>query len=777
MRSRTIPRPLRLLQGRARRRLPRVYRDTYGPLFDIDYYLAQVDGLHPNDAIRHYEDSGAAQGLSPSPLFLDSYYRSQYQGVEIKNPVLHYRETGWVSGKSPHPLFAPDWYTKSVQTTANRDSLPDWKGDTATHYLEHGWQQNLAPHPLVCLPYADRLLPGFRRGGFDPLTYLVRKGLSKFRRPHPLYSPDQIWTCLKRNDAPITQEHQLLSFVNWREPYSPSPFFWPDFYLQQYPESATHDGGPWQHFVEVGQFGDFDPNPYFDAKWYRQTYARVIGNHSPFLHYVTHELSQKYNPSPHFDTAHYLKKNPLVRKTGRSPLEHFLEHGRFASAETEPFQAPHYVHQQLLAASEFEPELKSIQGVLNQLAVYNRHYATKVSSHYATLKKLINQPFSVLVAVPFLSRGGADLAACNLIHRLHEIHGVDRVLLALTDSADTASRDWLPSGTRWVCFSHLTQKLSDQDRIRLLQLLFEDYLPTACYNVNSNACWQLTAQSGLGLSNFCKLYAQLFCHDFGTNMKPKGYAVDYLSRTLDHLEQVFFDSHYFRQHIVESLAHPTEHIGKLKTLYQPTKTHGWRCDTLRLLERLGRGTEYRRQVMWAGRLDRQKQPEVLADIARRCPEFDFHVFGTPVLNKRRPLPTFSPNVILHGEYAEFFDLPLNDMDVFLHTSAWDGLPLLLIDVVQAGLPVVAAQVGGVPELIDLESGWPVNDCTSPEAYAERLREVCFTPENIATKLQAGWERIETRHNRSQYAETLGGSASGSGRLDFQAASTDAGDLA
>ena len=776
MRSGTKLQPLRLLTGRARRRLPQPDRDRYGPLFDIDYYLSQVDAAHPKDAVRHYEDIGAQQGLSPSPLFWDSYYRRQHQGEEIENPVLHYRELGSTSGCRPHPLFDPNWYQNVASTHAEHASIAQWDADLLSHYLDHGWHQGLSPHPLVYLPYASGFVPRLRRNRIDPLSYLIQKGLSKFRRPHPLYSPDQLWTCLKRNGTPITQEYHLLHFTDWCEPYSPSPFFWVDFYLQQYPESSTYSGGPWKHFVEVGQYGDFDPNPYFDTKWYRQSYAADIGEQSPFLHYLTQELSQKFNPSPDFDTAHYLRTNPLVRKTRRSPLEHFLEYGRYASAETRPFQAPAHVHQQLRAASQLEPELKELEDQLDGLSVYNRHYAVKVSSHYATLKKMIASPFSALVAIPFLSRGGADLAACNLIRRLHEIHGPDQVLLVLTDGNDTSSQDWLPEATRWICISHLAKKLGDRDRIQLLQLLIEDFLPGECYNINSSACWQLTAQSGRGLSHFCRLYAQLFCHDFDQNMQPKGYAVDYLQETIDDLSFIYFDSDYFRQQILDSLKNSSELSPKLATLYQPIKNHGRSCSSSQLLERLGRGPEYRRQIMWAGRLDRQKQPEVLADIARLCPEFDFHVFGTAVLNKRRPMPTFGPNVTLHGEYAEFFDLPLDQMDAFLHTSAWDGLPLILIDAVQAGLPVVASQVGGVPELIDIETGWPVIEWQSADAYTERLREVCFSPELIEPKRQAGFERVQSRHSWSHYVETLSHHSCEGRRGNLQATLKITGDL-
>jgi glycosyltransferase involved in cell wall biosynthesis len=46
------------------------------------------------------------------------------------------------------------------------------------------------------------------------------------------------------------------------------------------------------------------------------------------------------------------------------------------------------------------------------------------------------------------------------------------------------------------------------------------------------------------------------------------------------------------------------------------------------------------------------------------------------------------------------------MDVFVMPSLWEGLPLSMILAMGAGMPVVATEVAGIPEIVvDGEAGW------------------------------------------------------------------------
>jgi glycosyltransferase involved in cell wall biosynthesis len=72
-------------------------------------------------------------------------------------------------------------------------------------------------------------------------------------------------------------------------------------------------------------------------------------------------------------------------------------------------------------------------------------------------------------------------------------------------------------------------------------------------------------------------------------------------------------------------------------------------------------------------------------------------------------------------------------DVFALSSLWEGLPMVLLEAMAAGLPCVATRVGGVPEAIrDREEGLlvPPGDA---EALAESLIS-CLEDRDLATRL-------------------------------------------
>src|SRR5690606_24521569 len=67
----------------------------------------------------------------------------------------------------------------------------------------------------------------------------------------------------------------------------------------------------------------------FDAQWYLQHYPDVASaNIDPAEHYLLYGAAEGRQPSPDFDANWYLEQNPDVANAGLNPLLHFIMFGQ-----------------------------------------------------------------------------------------------------------------------------------------------------------------------------------------------------------------------------------------------------------------------------------------------------------------------------------------------------------------------------------------------------------------------------------------------------------------
>jgi glycosyltransferase involved in cell wall biosynthesis len=153
----------------------------------------------------------------------------------------------------------------------------------------------------------------------------------------------------------------------------------------------------------------------------------------------------------------------------------------------------------------------------------------------------------------------------------------------------------------------------------------------------------------------------------------------------------------------------------------------------------------------------QKRPDLLLEIVSLMPDVKFMIYGTPVLVGdhvvSETLKNF-PNVELKGEYDGFSALPISEIGAFLYTSAWDGLPNTLLEAGSRCLPIVAPLVGGIGELINEATGWPVAPDAGADVYAERLRTSIAAADESRERARRLRDFIRARHADGLFDDTL-----------------------
>ncbi len=84
-------------------------------------------------------------------------------------------------------------------------------------------------------------------------------------------------------------------------------------------------------------------------------------------------------------------------------------------------------------------------------------------------------------------------------------------------------------------------------------------------------------------------------------------------------------------------------------------------------------------------------------------------------------------------------------------SIYEGMPLVILEAMGAGLPVVASRVSGIPEVVeDPGTGWLV-PAEDPPALAAALAELAENPQEARRRGERGRQRLEERYRPEKIA--------------------------
>jgi glycosyltransferase involved in cell wall biosynthesis len=84
---------------------------------------------------------------------------------------------------------------------------------------------------------------------------------------------------------------------------------------------------------------------------------------------------------------------------------------------------------------------------------------------------------------------------------------------------------------------------------------------------------------------------------------------------------------------------------------------------------------------------------------------------------------------------------LQQSDIFVLTSNWEGFPITILEAMSCGLPIIASDVGGVKEAVDEEVGYLIKR-GDKEALKKALIELIENPELAKKKGENARKRVE-----------------------------------
>lgn len=369
-------------------------------------------------------------------------------------------------------------------------------------------------------------------------------------------------------------------------------------------------------------------------------------------------------------------------------------------------------------------------------------------------------PIDLLLAINFYAGGGAESVAIDYAMAYAEYNSDRSVLIVFTDIGPKRKLPNLPNN---IMALDLTVETPDKSTREDYLFLMLRTLPLKTFHiVNSVLAYELLRRVPDSFISQINIISSVYCLQFDSTDDTKiiGYGRDFLPENINKINCVVTDNHMFAVEGPLRLG-IADHANKFKVVYNKSKldqTVSIDASLDLLSSRLyDKKTASRLRVHWAGRLDSQKRPDLLAEIAALTEDFcDFQVFGGSVVdgNYEDQLRERN-NICLCGPYQSPTEWDVAGKgNVFLFTSREEGMPNAIIEASYLGYPIVASDVGGVGELVNTKTGWSIDKFASAPVYADALRQIFCDQMETQKRTEQLIKLVHSRHNKGSYLKAL-----------------------
>ena len=437
-----------------------------------------------------------------------------------------------------------------------------------------------------------------------------------------------------------------------------------------------------------------------------------------------------------------------------------LLQGRINSEEAELSRtrlAENYVIREVAAAASY------IDPAIDPFAMGDLPYCSNLSddlrlasAYYRLCTFLEGKAYTDIVLMPFLSKGGGEKYIADFLASVEVIDPGRSYLFLLGESIGAHHwLDRLPPRSDVIDLFEISRGLLPGS-IELLTLRAVQYCGSDCriYLKNCGYVDSFFRRYGRFLRNQDISYFR-----FSDPMMPisgrfafRGFSFDFLSELGDRITRVITDNKSIARHDCERLDFLRE---KYRVLYP-------RCavrDDARVRSTAG----HSRAVLWASRLDPEKRPGLLIKIASKLHQIDptisIDVYGTS-MSSDFDVRTFlgQPNICYRGPFSDFGEIPTDRYDAFLYTSAYDGLPNVALEAMAQGLPVVAANVGGISEVVTTETGIllenVVDEGDLSESFARSVKSLYTGVVDLAQLSANALSLIRRQHSPAAHIDSV-----------------------
>jgi len=562
------------------------------------------------------------------------------------------------------------------------------------------------------------------------------------------------------------------------------------------------------NYLEFGVTRDLSPGPLFNGYIYRSRailseLPPLLPGDSAILHWLRYGAAVRIVPTDRFIDDSYYNDYPDIAASGLWAFSHFIQFGAkegrmlanykgfyrtrnaniFAEenlplayrvwlrqdrpdliGETEDFYAAYeYRLHNALESGELRHILAEIEhiepqvGGVDSIQLYllpPLHQSDGLPfAHAEVQRRLPRDHYDSVVCVPCTSTRSADSVVCILTGALLRIRPMESVLILRIDCPKFDHVNWVPPAADCVDISDLTSDLEPDVAMHFLRLIFRGVTARRVFNVNSRLCWETMRSYGKNLSISLNTYAYMLYWSQAEDGRNMAHSSEYFADTAATMTAFLTDTIYLRDELTRVYRLPLQVFERIVPIFTPAQSQGLMPSVMGLaFDSEGIGCQL--TVLWAGCLDSQKRFNFVQEIARLMPDVSFWCWCEALQNYALDSTGIPDNIKMKGNFENFDDLPEIESGVWLFTSNWQGMPTTIIELATRGVPIVASSVGDVSELIQVDSGWPIEPDAEAIDYVEALRHALGNPQEATQRAERLRSRVTGTYTVQNYDETL-----------------------
>lgn len=361
----------------------------------------------------------------------------------------------------------------------------------------------------------------------------------------------------------------------------------------------------------------------------------------------------------------------------------------------------------------------------------------------------------VLILVRRLDRGGAELLECRLAVQLDRL-GYKVFLGAqygLNDfSGQSMSFEWKRKGVQDVLF------LNSKGFLGIVFSIIKVIKWQRLFRFQAIISTNTGLQSLIGIASFfIKIHHVAAFHDYLTPERSSSIRIKLWRRLITRIDAGYAITNYVKQNLCSEIQGLKDKIKVVHNSLDLSKIINRENGNLKLRNELNVPNE-RKLILYLGRLNYRKGLDIVLDYLGSSLDkwnasiviagdsidsrnLDFGKFDfQSVLDKKIKDLRIEKRVHFLGFRDDVFDVMLQS-DVLVHLARHEGFGLILVEALAARLPVVASNVGGMPEVLD-STGYQTFDLLTASKIVREVESLLFMSNVEKEKLtNKGLERL------------------------------------